>query len=297
MGMKLIFWLKIILCTLLSVQYSASYAQQVLLTWGKSTENDIVNYAIYRKADPNSGFLMIGKIASSDTNYYDSDVRWGAWFGYAVTSIDQSGKESDFSNFVEVNIPDQMLELNEFSGFVQQNKVILQWSAYGIQHYTSFEVQQKSDNTDYFSTIGFVQTVDEISNYRYQYVIDAPEVGKNFYRVKILFNDGTVCFSQIIEVDTNVPQQFYLEQNYPNPFNSSTNIRYGIEKYSHVQLKIFNVNGQEMRCLVAEYQQPGRYVIKWDGEDMWGKKLPSGIYFYQLNVPGTVMNRRLIYLK
>ncbi|MDW7681547.1 MAG: hypothetical protein SCK70_13355, partial [bacterium] len=217
MGMKLIFWLKIILCTLLSVQYSASYAQRVLLTWGKSTENDIVNYAIYRKADPNSGFLMIGKTASSDTSYYDPDVRWGAWFGYAVTSIDQSGKESDFSNFVEVNIPDQMLELNEFSGYVQENKVVLQWSVSGNGDYAGFDLQQKSDNVDYLSTIGFVQRADEISNYRYQYVIDSPELGKNFYRVKILFNDGTVRFSQIIEVDTNVPQQFYLEQNYPKP--------------------------------------------------------------------------------
>lgn len=75
---------------------------------------------------------------------------------------------------------------------------------------------------------------------------------------------------------------FILEQNYPNPFNPLTKINYTIPEASKVQLKIYNVDGQEIITLVDEFQSAGKKSVIWKGTDSRGKKAASGIYFYRL---------------
>lgn len=81
----------------------------------------------------------------------------------------------------------------------------------------------------------------------------------------------------------NMPEQVKLFQNFPNPFNPTTLIRYNLKNASRVTLKIFNVLGETVATLLEdEFQPAGPRVIRWDGKDQFGRKLPSGIYFYRL---------------
>jgi uncharacterized delta-60 repeat protein len=81
------------------------------------------------------------------------------------------------------------------------------------------------------------------------------------------------------EKEPNKPTTFWLAQNYPNPFNPSTTIRYAIAKPSHVTLKVFNLQGQEVVTLVNENKPVGEYEIKWNPASV-----PSGVYLYRLQV-------------
>jgi len=81
-----------------------------------------------------------------------------------------------------------------------------------------------------------------------------------------------------------------LSQNYPNPFNTFTTIHYhipaldsSVDKIS-VRLVIYDLSGKVVSTLVDQYQRPGTYSINWDGTDLHGNPLPSGIYFYRLQV-------------
>ena len=67
------------------------------------------------------------------------------------------------------------------------------------------------------------------------------------------------------------PITFNLYQNYPNPFNPSTRIKYTISNVtlsgvegSRVQLKIYDVLGNEVATLVDEYKPAGSYEINFD---------------------------------
>ena len=80
--------------------------------------------------------------------------------------------------------------------------------------------------------------------------------------------------------DQNVlPTKFVLEQNYPNPFNPSTTIKYSIPELSQVQIKIFDVLGNEIKTLVNAEKPSGEYEVEFDGSF-----LVSGVYFYKLLV-------------
>ena len=78
------------------------------------------------------------------------------------------------------------------------------------------------------------------------------------------------------------PVSYSLSQNYPNPFNPSTTITYQILRSSDVQLKIYNMLGQEIRNFSYINQKDGKYKIIFDS---FG--LSSGTYFYKLTATDT----------
>jgi len=75
-----------------------------------------------------------------------------------------------------------------------------------------------------------------------------------------------------------------LEQNYPNPFNPSTTIKYELAASADIKLSVFNALGQELQILAQQKQSAGVHSLIWDARDSKGNALPSGSYFYRLDV-------------
>ncbi len=95
---------------------------------------------------------------------------------------------------------------------------------------------------------------------------------------------------------------YQLEQNYPNPFNGQTKIRYSIKSNSNreifrIKLKIINLLGEEIFIIYDGYQTSGTYEEVFDASKLSSFDLANGIYFYQLNVNGTSITRKMIFLK
>ena len=79
--------------------------------------------------------------------------------------------------------------------------------------------------------------------------------------------------------------------NYPNPFTpdgmGETQIVYELTTPGLVELVLFNAVGQRVRILVDEFRDVGVWSAVWDGIDANGRRLGSGVYFYELNESGT----------
>ena len=82
------------------------------------------------------------------------------------------------------------------------------------------------------------------------------------------------------------PKAFALGANYPNPFDTATTLPYTLAAASEVQLIIYNSAGQMVRHLVDDQQQAGAYEVVWRGTDESGQTVATGVYLYQLQVPG-----------
>jgi glucose/arabinose dehydrogenase len=81
---------------------------------------------------------------------------------------------------------------------------------------------------------------------------------------------------------TAVPHVFRLKQNYPNPFNSSTILQYEISDAAAIGLEIYDITGQKMQEFNRNHTLPGVYEVSWDGFDMQGKAVSTGVYFSRL---------------
>lgn len=73
-------------------------------------------------------------------------------------------------------------------------------------------------------------------------------------------------------------KEFILYQNYPNPFNPNTVVSYKLLNTNFVSLKVFNIEGREIKTLVNENQKSGHYSFEWNASDF-----PSGVYLYKLS--------------
>ena len=96
-----------------------------------------------------------------------------------------------------------------------------------------------------------------------------------------------------------LPLRVGLEPNYPNPFNPETVIPFIVSpQVGSVRLTIFNATGQMVRELLNREQMSlGRHEVVWDGRDMNGFKVSSGVYIYRLQAGKKDLVRRMTLLK
>lgn len=100
---------------------------------------------------------------------------------------------------------------------------------------------------------------------------------------------------------------FRLEQNYPNPANPDTYIPFYLEESLFangdnrvVSIRIVNIlrqlvaipkavghpRGRDVPVNNLRYTEPGRKVAYWDGRDLNGRRVPTGVYYCELVVDG-----------
>jgi|GEM_PF-2025322 len=89
-----------------------------------------------------------------------------------------------------------------------------------------------------------------------------------------------------------IPSAHALHQNCPNPFNATTTIRYSLPKSSHVEIRVYNVQGQMVETLVNGQKSAGYHIVDWDAT-----KLSSGIYLYQIIAGDYKEIRKCVFLK
>jgi hypothetical protein len=100
--------------------------------------------------------------------------------------------------------------------------------------------------------------------------------------------------SEITSIDGGnifLPEKIILQQNYPNPFNPVTTISYTIPNSGNIMLEISDILGQEVETMVDKFQTAGRYTIQFNA-----KNLPSGIYFYKLQLDNHVIKTKKMIL-
>lgn len=80
-----------------------------------------------------------------------------------------------------------------------------------------------------------------------------------------------------------IPTRFRLHQNYPNPFNSTTTIKMDLPQADRLSIVIFDINGRQVKTLCRRQMfDAGYYKFKWDGHNVSGLPVASGIYFMYL---------------
>ena len=66
----------------------------------------------------------------------------------------------------------------------------------------------------------------------------------------------------------------------------------------NVKLAVFNLLGQEISILASGFMAPGAYKAVWNAQDISGRKVSSGLYFYRLTVDNRVVaTKKLLLLK
>jgi glucose/arabinose dehydrogenase len=198
--------------------------------------------------------------------------------------------------FIPTLIP---VELISFNATLVNGKVRLDWSTATETNNVGFSIERASNESDFEEIFFIVGNGTSTNRNIYSYTDESVRSGVYYYRLKQVDLDGSFKYFEVVSIVVGVVSKFILEQNYPNPFNPSTTIKYTIPSVtlsgvegSRVQLKIFDVLGNEVATLVDEYKPAGNYEINFNASG-----LVSGIYFYRLQAGSFVETKKMILLR
>ncbi len=194
------------------------------------------------------------------------------------------------------------VELVSFAGTASEGKVNLVWQTatevdnYGFDIERSQKTEVSSQNPQW-ENIGFVKgsgnsNIPESYSFVDNDPLNGSSSGQIEYRLKMINNDGSFKYSDIVEISFNNPLTYKLFQNYPNPFNPTTTIQYAIPKAEHVTLKVYDELGREVTTLVNENKEAGQYRVNFNGSNF-----ASGIYFYRITAGSFSQAKKLMLLK
>tara|TARA_A100000164_G_scaffold49191_1_gene37814 strand:- start:154 stop:555 length:402 start_codon:yes stop_codon:yes gene_type:complete len=128
--------------------------------------------------------------------------------------------------------------------------------------------------------------------------IEGQVVFKENITPEIPSNILDIIFSYLGTEDSPIPLEFNLEQNYPNPFNGRTYINFSLPFSAHVDLKIFDINGEVVKTLYQGFHNNNEQSkIIWNGKNDFNKLVSSGIYLYSIESLGSVRTKKLTFMK
>ena len=131
------------------------------------------------------------------------------------------------------------VEFISFTGQLLPDKTVrLQWEAITDQQHDYFEMEKSADGTNFIS-IGRGPSAAP-----YWGIDTAPFTGNNFYRVKQHDKDGTITYSNTINV-YNDPGSFYVSV-YPNPVDDILHVKINIAKADQYLVSITDMAGRKV---------------------------------------------------
>lgn len=141
----------------------------------------------------------------------------------------------------------------------------------------------------------------------YTYMDEEATQGTWYYWLQSNELDGSVNFFGPISVmlgvniDPELPPTVLTESGlrnpFPNPFNVDTTISYLLAAKADVKLDIFNEKGQLVWTSNRTGQDPGLYNTRWDGRDLRGKMVTTGVYYCRMTTENFASVRKLMLMK
>ena len=173
------------------------------------------------------------------------------------------------------------VELTSFAANVIDRDVLLTWSTATETNNLGFEVERKFAENGSWNKLVFVKSAGTTTEpQQYSFRDSRLQTGIYSYRLKIVDLDGTYSYSDVIEVEIGIPQQYALSQNYPNPFNPSTRIDYQLPFDAKVQIELYSITGEKVATLVSGDVAAGYHTYELNASRL---NLASGIYFYRIS--------------
>jgi photosystem II stability/assembly factor-like uncharacterized protein len=259
---------------------TASKLNSVLFTnaatlWIAGADGTILN-----TTDLGSSWISYSEVSEENLAAASFIDEYTGWFAGC------NGTIIKYQNFI---LP---VELLSYTANVIDNSVQLSWETATEVNNFGFEIERKTDNTDWCN-IGFAPGHGNSTSIKsYLFIDSSPKSGTKFkYRLKQIDLNGKYEFSSEIEIEI-VPNEYALYQNYPNPFNPSTKIRYQLPSESKVVIKIYNILGSEVMELVNDKREAGVYEVEFNADN-----LSSGTYIYKIGTDNFMQTKKMVLLK
>ena len=192
----------------------------------------------------------------------------------------------DAAAALDASVPVRLLSL---TARWEEERAVVRWALAETEPGTRFRVERAPTATGPFVAVSGLLR----GGSRFAWTDPDPAAAEPWYRVRALSRTGESAFFGPVRMDPLVAR-VRLWQNAPNPFAAGTRVRFSLNRPRVVSLKILDVDGRVVRSLVSGRMEEGRHEVSWDGTDQRGRPVASGVYFYRLATPESVLVKRMV---
>ena len=156
----------------------------------------------------------------------------------------------------------------------------------------------QTSNTDNFSTIA---TLDLPAGANCS-VILRDNVGSGSSGNFVVFDAVRFTSAGTVDIDESdlvhpLESFINIKKIYPNPFNPQVTVEYEIQSSDKVSIFVMNLKGQRIKTIKQIFKSKGRHSVSWNGNNDYGVKVSSGLYFLSINAGNSIKTAKILLLE
>ncbi len=196
------------------------------------------------------------------------------------------------SGTVTVNSAVLPLSLIEFKGKKQGDNILLDWATANESQVNRFEIE-RSNNASVYEKIGVMLATGNSNFYKsYSFTDTKPFATLNYYRLKMIDNDGKYTYSNVIVFMGDQSKGIIVSNVKPNPFIESINLNIVLRQSQLLTIQMIDMAGRVVLTRDAQGKE-GTNEIRYNGLS----NLSEGIYFIKIITPDTVLQQKVLKVK
>ncbi|MEM8900682.1 MAG: T9SS type A sorting domain-containing protein [Bacteroidota bacterium] len=173
-----------------------------------------------------------------------------------------------------------LAQLSLFQGKQVESNIELFWQDENEIAFQAFEIE-RSINARSWESLG--QVGGQANQQEYLFRDTSPELGRNFYRLKMIDLDGSVSLSNIIEVNFELASIFDI---YPNPSNGTFQLSLPFRPEAPVSLSATNLAGQKVMDITVSPNEISNPITL---------RIPTkGYYIIRVNTGKEILSKRIL---
>ena len=209
--------------------------------------------------------------------------------------------------------PESPVTLSSFTAIYSNGSSTLQWTTQSETNNAGWNVYRAESedfaeclqiNHEFINGAGtittpsdycFIDSYEVVPGHSYYFWIESVDYGGTTELhgpagIHIPFSDGEIIPPELAEQ--------YGISIHPNPFNPSTTISYKMEESKGAKLTVYNSKGRVIRTYNdLSVNDSGAGSVTWNGEDMKGNSVSSGIYYSKLQTSKNEYIKKMILVK
>jgi len=204
------------------------------------------------------------------------------------------------------------VELSSFTANIvhqnDQDMVQLNWTTQSETQASGFYIF-RNQNMDLANALqlntSLIEATNSSTSTNYSFVDNEIQPGTLYYWLQSndmsgstqLFGPISIIIDANDQTTTGTGIASRLNDIYPNPFNLKAVIPIQLTSKGDIKLEIFNQKGQLVWTYIKDSAEGGLYKIDWNGRDMNGRLLSSGVYLCRMTSDNYMSTKKLVLQK
>ncbi len=189
-------------------------------------------------------------------------------------------------NVSTISLP---LTLIQFKGKKQADHILLDWITANESKVNRFEIERSANGSVFEKSGTVAATGNSIGNQAYTFTDTKPLDAVNYYRLKMIDNDGRYTYSNVIVFMGDRSKAIVVTDVKPNPFSEKINLGIVLQQAQALTVQLVDMAGRVVATKQVQAKD-GKNNIEYNGLS----KLSEGTYYLRIITTDALLQQKVL---